>query len=111
MRSSAARFSIVPRGGTLDDRRITVSGFSMRVGDRTDLARVVIICCAADAQLASIRLSGPAAAQVTGYPENTWFKLEGMIAAGQGDSSRSSVPTMTVLTVSRIDPPPHPYAY
>ncbi|MFV8244614.1 TIGR03943 family putative permease subunit [Mycolicibacterium peregrinum] len=97
--------------GTLDDRRITVSGFSMRVGDRTDLARLVIICCAADAQLASIRLSGPAAAQVTGYPENTWFKLEGMIAAGQGDSSRSSVPTMTVLTVSRIDPPPHPYAY
>ncbi|MEV0672829.1 TIGR03943 family protein [Mycobacterium sp. NPDC050441] len=97
--------------GTLDNRRITVSGFTVRAGDRTDLARVVIICCAADAQLASIRLSGQAAAQVAGYPENTWIKVEGTIPAGQSDSSRGSVPTMTALTVSRIDPPPHPYAY
>lgn len=48
--------------GTLDNRTITVTGFTMRDGDRSDLARVVIICCAADAQLARIRLSGPAAA-------------------------------------------------
>lgn len=97
--------------GTLDDRRITVTGFTMRDGDRTDLARVVIICCAADAQLARLRLSGPAAAAVAGYPDDTWIKVEGMIPAGQSDSSRGSVPTMTALTVSRIDPPPHPYAY
>ncbi|MUL84077.1 MULTISPECIES: TIGR03943 family putative permease subunit [unclassified Mycolicibacterium] len=97
--------------GTLDNRTITVTGFTMRDGDRTDLARVVIICCAADAQLASIRLSGPGAAAVAGYPENTWIKVEGTIPAGQNDSSRRSVPTMTALTVSRIDPPPHPYAY
>ena len=49
--------------GTLDGRLITVRGFTMRDGDRVDLARVVIICCAADAQLARIRLGGPAAAQ------------------------------------------------
>jgi uncharacterized repeat protein (TIGR03943 family) len=97
--------------GTLDDRRITVSGFTMRNGDRTDLARVVIICCAADAQLASIRLSGPAAVQVADYPENTWIKVEGMIPAGQNDSSRHAIPTMTALSISRIDPPARPYAY
>ncbi|KWX23331.1 hypothetical protein AFM11_16110 [Mycolicibacterium wolinskyi] len=97
--------------GTLDDRTITVTGFTMRDGDRTDLARVVIICCAADAQLARIRLSGPAAADVASYPENTWIRVEGKVPAGQSDSSGRTIPTMTVQRVSRTDPPPHPYAY
>ncbi|MDR7292671.1 uncharacterized membrane protein YcgQ (UPF0703/DUF1980 family) [Mycolicibacterium senegalense] len=82
----------------------------MRDGDRTDLARVVIICCAADAQLARVHLSGPAAAELAGYPDNTWIKVEGTVPAGQGDSSRSTVPTMTVLHVMRTDPPERPYA-
>lgn len=97
--------------GTLDDRTITVTGFTMRDGDRTDLARVVIICCAADAQLARIRLSGPAAADVASYPENAWIRVEGKVPAGQSDSSGRTIPTMTVQRVSRTDPPPHPYAY
>ncbi|MBN3510807.1 TIGR03943 family putative permease subunit [Mycolicibacterium nivoides] len=97
--------------GTLDNRTITVTGFTMRDGDRSDLARVVIICCAADAQLARIRLSGPAAAQVAGYPDDTWIKVVGTIPAGQGDSSRRAIPTMTALSVTRTDPPARPYAY
>lgn len=96
--------------GTLDNRTVTVSGFTMRDGDRTDLARVVIICCAADAQLARVHLSGPAAAELAGYPDNTWIKVEGTIPAGQGDSSRGIVPTMTALHVMRTDPPERPYA-
>ncbi|MCG7607283.1 TIGR03943 family protein [Mycobacterium sp. CnD-18-1] len=95
---------------TLDGRTVTVSGFTMRDGDRTDLARVVIICCAADAQLARIHLAGPAAAQLAGYPENTWIKVEGTIPAGQSDSSRGSIPTMTALSAVRTDPPKQPYA-
>lgn len=96
--------------GTLDGRTITVSGFTMRDGNRTDLARVVIICCAADAQLARIQLSGPVAAQVSGYPENTWVRVEGTIPAGQGDSGRRHIPTISVRSVARTDPPAHPYA-
>ncbi len=49
-------------GGTLANRLITVIGFTMRSSAGTDLARVVIICCAADAQLARVHLAGPAAA-------------------------------------------------
>lgn len=97
--------------GTLDNRTITVTGFTLRDGDRTDLARVVIICCAADAQLARIRLSGPAATQVAGYPDNTWIKVVGTIPAGQGDSSRRAIPTITAQSVTRTDPPARPYAY
>ncbi|HEX9833947.1 MAG TPA: 50S ribosomal protein L31, partial [Mycobacterium sp.] len=54
---------------TLDGRLITVTGFTFKADGRTDLARVVIICCAADATLARIRLSGPAAPQISNYPD------------------------------------------
>lgn len=96
--------------GSLDNRTITVTGFTMRDGDHTDLARVVIICCAADAQLARMRLEGPAAASAAGYPGNTWIRIEGTVPAGQSDSD-GSVPTITVSGVSQIDPPARPYAY
>ncbi|ART67917.1 TIGR03943 family protein [Mycobacterium dioxanotrophicus] len=97
--------------GTLDNRTIKVTGFTMRDGDHTYLARIVIICCAADAQLARIGLTGPAAADLAGYPENTWITVEGSVPAGQNDSSRRAIPNLTVLTAARTDPPPHQYAY
>lgn len=97
--------------GTLDNRTIKVTGFTMRDGDHTYLARIVIICCAADAQLARIGLTGPAATDLAGYPENTWVTVEGSVPAGQNDSGRRTIPNMTVLTAARTDPPPHQYAY
>ena len=97
--------------GTLDGRSVTVSGFTMKEDGRTDLARVVIICCAADAQLARIRLSGPAAGQVAALPADTWIRVEARVPAGQSDSSGRRFPTMEVFTASRIDPPKNPYAY
>jgi uncharacterized repeat protein (TIGR03943 family) len=97
--------------GTLDNRTIKVTGFTMRDGDHTYLARIVIICCAADAQLARIGLAGPPADTLAGYPENTWVTVEGTVPAGQNDSGRRTIPTMTLLTAERTDPPPHQYAY
>ena len=96
---------------TLDDRLVTVTGFTMTQDGRTDLARVVIMCCAADARLARIRLSGPAAPQIAAYPENTWVSVEGKIPAGQSDPSGRTVPVIEVLSQSRTEPPANPYAY
>ena len=45
---------------SLDRRLITITGFTLRYPEGTDLGRVVIVCCAADAQLARIHLSGNA---------------------------------------------------
>lgn len=96
---------------TLDNRLITVTGFTMKQDGRTDLARVVIMCCAADARLAQLRLSGPAAPQIAAYPENTWVSIEGKVPAGQSDPSGRTIPVMEVLSQSRADPPANPYAY
>ncbi len=96
---------------TLDGRLITVTGFTYKADGRTDLARVVIICCAADATLARIRLSGPAAPKIANYPHNTWLRVEGKVPAGQDWSRGGAIPVMEVFSESRIDPPANPYAY
>ena len=92
---------------TLDGRLITVSGFTMKEGDR----RVVILCCAADAQLARINLAGPAADTAASLPDGTWVRVEGSIPAGQGDASMRTTPTMQVSAVQEIEPPENPYSY
>jgi uncharacterized repeat protein (TIGR03943 family) len=94
--------------GTLDDRLITVVGFTINDGGAVDLGRVVIICCAADAQLARVRLTGPG---VTGYPDDTWLRVEGKVVPGSSTPATTFVPTMTVGSVTKIDKPVNTYAY
>ncbi|MFI5509873.1 TIGR03943 family putative permease subunit [Mycobacterium sp. NPDC051804] len=96
---------------TLDDRLITVTGFTFKEDGRTDLARVVIICCAADASLARIRISGPAAQQVDNYPENTWLRVEAKVPTGQTFSRDGPIAVMEVFSATRIDPPANLYEY
>jgi uncharacterized repeat protein (TIGR03943 family) len=91
--------------GTLDNRLITVTGFVLNDRGATYLARVVITCCAADAQLARIRLTGPAVrAPNTNAEPNSWLRVEGTVA-------RAAVPTLDVVRLTRIDPPANTYAY
>jgi uncharacterized repeat protein (TIGR03943 family) len=97
--------------GTLDNRLITVIGFTMRSSAGTDLARVVIICCAADAQLARIHLAGPAVAAADSYPEDTWLRVEGTVVQGSSTASSGFVPTMSITTATKIEQPANTYSY
>lgn len=97
---------------TLDGRLITVTGFTFKADGRTDLARVVIICCAADASLARIRISGPAVSEIDRYPENTWLRVEGKIPPGQSFSrDAKKMAVMEVFSAARIEPPANLYEY
>jgi uncharacterized repeat protein (TIGR03943 family) len=97
--------------GTLDGRLITVTGFTMKDNGGPDLARIVIACCAADAQLARVHLGGQAATTAATFSENTWFRVEGQIAPHPPDPAATSVPTLTVSSMTRIDPPANTYAF
>lgn len=87
--------------GTLDDRLVTVTGFTIRDGARTYLGRVVILCCAADAQLARIALTGTAAAVAAALPDGTWVRIEGRAAPGE----------LRAETVVRVPEPANTYSY
>jgi uncharacterized repeat protein (TIGR03943 family) len=96
---------------SLDGRLITLTGFTLKYPDSTDLGRVVIVCCAADAQLARVHLSGPAVAEAAGYPEDTWLQVEGTVVPGSSTAATNFIPTVAVSSVKRIDKPANTYAY
>jgi uncharacterized repeat protein (TIGR03943 family) len=87
--------------GTLDERLITVTGFTIRDAARTYLGRVVILCCAADAQLARIGLSGTAAELARALPDGTWVRVEGRASPGE----------LRAETVVQIPEPANTYSY
>jgi putative membrane protein len=88
---------------SLDNRSVTTTGFTMGA----DLARVVIVCCAADAQLARIHLSG----NVSVHPEDTWLRVEGRVVPGTSTPSTNFVPTLEVTRAAPIPKPANTYAY
>lgn len=90
--------------GTLDHRLITVTGFVVHDRDTTYLARVVITCCAADAQLARIRLTGAPVAQASSLSNNSWLSVEGVVLPGPA-------PTLDVSGMTPTEPPANTYAY
>jgi uncharacterized repeat protein (TIGR03943 family) len=97
--------------GTLNSRLITVVGFTLKDGSGTDLARITIFCCAADALLGRLHLRGPASVTAAQLPDNTWIRVEGTVVTPTGDAPSPSVPTMTVSTLTRVDAPANTYAY
>ena len=97
--------------GTLDNRLITVTGFTMAGDGDTDLGRVVIICCAAEAQRARIHLSGPSRHCRGELPRGHMVRVEGTVVTGSCTAASSFVPKMNVKTVTKIDRPANTYAY
>lgn len=97
--------------GSLTNRSITVTGFVLNEAQGVDLGRIVIICCAADAQLARIHLRGPAAGGASGLPDNTWLRVQGQVIPAPRQPNSPAIPILQATAVTRIDTPPNPYAY
>jgi uncharacterized repeat protein (TIGR03943 family) len=96
-------------GHSLDGRTITLTGFTISVAGGVDLGRVVIVCCAADAQLARVHLTGAAA--TGGHPEDTWLRVEGRIQPGSSHADDGFVPTMVVTRATVVEKPRNAYSY
>lgn len=96
--------------GTLDGRLITVIGFTLRDGDAVDLGRFSVLCCAADARLARVRLGGSGAAEAAGLPEHSWVRVEGTVRPGLPGEPILGIPIVEVDSVTPIDAPENVYS-
>jgi len=96
--------------GTLDGRLITVVGFTLRDGDAVDLGRFSVLCCAADARLARVRLGGSGAAEAAGLPEHSWVRVEGTVRPGLPGEPILGIPIVAVDSVTPIDAPENVYS-
>jgi uncharacterized repeat protein (TIGR03943 family) len=96
--------------GSLNNRPITVVGFALNEPGGMDLARIVIICCAADAQLARIHLRDHDGASTFHFPDNTWLRVEGVVTPAERQPHTPPVPTLRAVSVTPIPAPANPYA-
>lgn len=98
--------TVFDSSATLDGRDVVLTGFAVPRDGRLDLARLTIVCCAADALVHRIHLVGPGFVDV---PVDTWLRVEGRWRPGP--RPRDGVPAMEVTHVERVPPPRDPYEY
>jgi uncharacterized repeat protein (TIGR03943 family) len=96
--------------GSLNNRLITVTGFALNEPGGIDLARIVILCCAADAQLARIHLRDHNGASTFGFPDNTWLRVEGVVTPAERRPHTPPIPTLRAVSVTPVPAPANPYA-
>lgn len=105
--SDAVTRAVWDDSGTLDGRQIRVVGFVVRMPDGSvDLARLVIGCCAADAQPVKVRLQG---GDLGGYPSDTWLEARGEITPHTATEANGYVPAFVVSAVREVPAPAEPY--
>lgn len=100
--------------GSLEHRAIRLRGFVVHPEDdpgRTQLARMRISCCAADAAPVLIDLAGPAARALAATPPDTWIEVTGTLRAGTATTANGQVPTFDITGVQGIPTPDDPYEY
>jgi uncharacterized repeat protein (TIGR03943 family) len=93
--------------GTLDGREVVLTGFAVRHGAATDLARMTIACCAADARPYRVRLEGA----VGEVAPDTWLQVVGSVQPGSATEATGYVPALTVTAVTPVAEPSDPYEY
>ncbi|MEV7094204.1 TIGR03943 family protein [Amycolatopsis sp. NPDC051045] len=96
------------KGGTLDGRTVSLTGFVVHTEGSTLLARLVISCCAADAFPVTVRLRGGEADHLA---SDAWIRVTGQVVPGTATKTNSYTPDFTPASVTTVPAPKDPYEY
>ncbi|SFR24332.1 TIGR03943 family protein [Lentzea waywayandensis] len=91
--------------GTLDGRRVKLTGFLLRADGDTYVARLAISCCAADARPLKVRVTG----DVPALPDEQWVEVTGKVVPKSANEKNSWVPSFTVESFTPVPEPVEPY--
>ncbi|MEV6718715.1 TIGR03943 family protein [Lentzea sp. NPDC051208] len=91
--------------GTLDGRRVKLTGFLLRAEGDTFVARLAISCCAADARPLKVRVTG----DVPPLPDEQWVEVTGQVVPKSANEKNSWVPSFTVESFTPVAEPVEPY--
>jgi uncharacterized membrane protein YcgQ (UPF0703/DUF1980 family) len=96
--------------GSVAKTPVTVTGFIADAGTGQTggytIARVVISCCAADANPMRVHVTGDAP-----FPPNTWVNAVVLAEPGTGTMANDYVPTVTVQSMTQTSQPSDPYEH
>ncbi|APU16896.1 MULTISPECIES: TIGR03943 family putative permease subunit [Actinoalloteichus] len=121
--------SVWDASGALTGRQISVTGFLVRdevdtqdatasAGTQAEpgavhVARIRIMCCAADALPVKLRLDadGAEAATLAALPVDGWLEVTGEVRTGSATEANGNVPEFVVSGVTPVEAPADPYEY
>lgn len=96
--------------GALNGRAVRLQGFVVHpTPATTQLAKMRISCCAADA--APVKVDLAAAAQAAELPADTWIEVTGKLRPGTATEANDYVPTLETTLIRPIPPPQDTYEY
>ncbi|MGI8310819.1 TIGR03943 family putative permease subunit [Saccharopolyspora hattusasensis] len=96
--------------GALNGRAVRLQGFVVHpTPGTTQLARMRISCCAADA--APVKVDLAAAAQAAELPADTWIEVTGKLRPGTATEANDYVPTLETVLIRPIPIPQDTYEY
>ncbi|MER7012528.1 TIGR03943 family protein [Saccharopolyspora sp. NPDC000359] len=96
--------------GALNGRAVRLQGFVVHPAPgTTQLARMRITCCAADAAPVKIDLAG--APQLSDLPADTWIEVTARLRPGTATEANDYVPAVDVLDLRPIPAPQDTYEY
>jgi uncharacterized repeat protein (TIGR03943 family) len=101
--------AVFDRGRSLTGRQVTLSGFVLAgTGGTWYLTRMVITCCAADAQPVKVGLTGAVPA---GLNANDWIRVTGTYLPRQDKDpvNGEAIPYLTVTSTATIPAPAQQY--
>jgi uncharacterized repeat protein (TIGR03943 family) len=100
--------SVWDTSNALNHRTVALTGFVVHENGTNYVARLVITCCAADATPMKVALTGHQADQL---PNDQWIEATGTLNPGSATTANGYTPTITVTSLTTVDPPPDPYEY
>jgi uncharacterized repeat protein (TIGR03943 family) len=100
--------SVWDASNSLNHRTVALTGFVVHENETTYVARLVITCCAADATPMKVALTGHQADQL---PNDQWIEATGTLRPGSATTANGYTPTITVTSLTTVDPPADPYEY
>lgn len=77
----------------------------------TDLARLLITCCAADASPVRVHLVGAPVPVAPAPEQDLWVRVRGSVVSGTGTRADGFVPTLRVTGMDLVTPPSSVYEY
>ncbi|WHT20920.1 TIGR03943 family protein [Crossiella sp. CA-258035] len=95
--------------GTLNGRDVRLTGFMYRDKGVNYLVRMVIGCCAADAQPMKVRLDGPRVPELKEIPADSWLELTGRVQPGTATEANAYTPAFDVSEIKPISAPAEQY--
>lgn len=95
--------------GALNNRDVRLRGFVVHpTPETTQLVRMRISCCAADATPVKVDLASPRAEEL---PADTWIEITGRLRPGTATEANDYVPTVDPLAITTIPAPPDTYEF